>query len=54
MTKPMKITIMADIEDMDELEELIAKAREIEKAHVLDMKSVEISIQVMKRRKESE
>ena len=54
MTKPMEITIVADIEDMDELEEIIAKAQELQNAHVWDPVSVEIVTQVMKRRKESE
>lgn len=31
MIQHMEITIVADIEDMDELEEIIAKAREVER-----------------------
>lgn len=54
MIQPMEITIVADVEDMDELEEIIAKAREVEKAFARDTKSVKISVRVIKRRKESE
>ena len=54
MTKPLEITIVADIEDMDELEEIIAKARELQSTYVWDPVRVKIGVRVMKRRKESE
>lgn len=54
MKNPLEITIVADIEDMDELEEIIAKVREIQSAHAWDPVSAKVRARVMKRRKESE
>ena len=45
---------MGDIEDMDELEEIVSKVRELQSAHAWDMVSAKISAVVIKRRKESE
>ena len=54
MKKPVEITIVGDIEDMDELEEIVSKVRELQSAHAWDLVSAKISAQVIKRRKESE
>lgn len=51
MTKPVEITIVEDIEDMDELEEIVAKIRELQSAHAWDMVSAKFSARLIKRRK---
>lgn len=54
MTNPLEITIVADIEDMEELEETIAKVRELQSAHAWDPVSAKVRARVIKRGKENE